>query len=410
MLHRTKYRRTLIVGAALAAGLAVLAACDAEGDTGDAHHRTVTIGVDAPLTGPLAQTGKGIVNSVELAIQQANKTQQVPGVTFAIKALDDRAMPGQGKSNAERLVRQPDVIGVVGPLNSRVALSMQKTLDRADLTLVSPGNTSPALTLGPDWLSGRAERPYASYFRTVTTDASQGPFAAQFVYKQLDKRRVFVLDDAEAYGVGLAATFTTEFTRLGGTVGGRGTFQVGDRNFTNLAAAIANSGAEIVFCGGAHPECGRISSQVKAAGGDIPLVGGDAMYEPAYIDVADGRAEGDFATSVGAPVHMVQSARAFVTNYKIAEYATPPGTYGGYAYDSAWAIIEAVKSVVARNGSTLPDRARSAVSEAMQSVSFSGVTGEVSFDQYGDATGQQLTVYAVRNGEWVTLSTGIYLN
>ncbi|MFD9545397.1 branched-chain amino acid ABC transporter substrate-binding protein [Streptomyces sp. NPDC060022] len=410
MIHRLTYRKTLIVGTALAAGLAVLAGCDAEGDPGDTRRRMVTIGVDAPLTGPLAQTGMGMVNSVELAIQQANKTQEVPGVTFAIKALDDRAMPDQGKINAERFVSQPDVIGIVGPLNSRVALPMQKTLDRADLTLVSPGNTNPALTLGPDWLSGRAERPYTSYFRTVTTDASQGPFAAEFVYKQLDKRRVFVLDDAEAYGLGLAATFKAEFTRLGGKVAGKASFNVGDRNFTALASQIANSGAEIVFCGGAHPECGRISSQVKAVGGDIPLVGGDAMYEPAYIEVADGRAEGDFATSVGAPVDMVHSARAFVTNYKIAEYSTPPGTYGGYAYDSAWAIIQAVKSAVTHNGGTLPADARSAVSAAMPGVTFSGVTGEVSFDQYGDATDQQLTVYAVRNGEWVTLSTGIYLD
>ncbi|WP_327249951.1 branched-chain amino acid ABC transporter substrate-binding protein [Streptomyces sp. NBC_01320] len=412
MLHRKKYRKALAGSAALTVGLAVLGACGADAGTNDGsvRLRTVTIGVSAPLTGPLADPGKGIVNSVQLAAQQANEKQVVPGITFKIKALDDRAMADRGKVNARLFVRQPDVIGVVGPQSSRVALTMQQTMDQADLTLVSPANTNPALTLGPDWLSGRTARPYQSYFRTVTTDASQGPFAAQFVYRELGKQRVFMIDDDEPYGVGLAATFKAEFTRLGGTVAGKSSISVGDQEFTTLAARIANSGAEFVFCGGAYPECGRISRQVKAVSAAIPVVGGDAVYEPTYMDLAGDQAEGDVAISVGAPADMVHSARAFVTNYKIAGYSTPPGPYGGYAYDSAWAIVEAVKSVVADNGSTLPAHARAAVSAAMSEVTFAGMTGPVSFDQYGDATDKQLTVYVVRKGKWATLSTGIYVS
>ncbi|MFJ2095314.1 branched-chain amino acid ABC transporter substrate-binding protein [Streptomyces sp. NPDC087901] len=411
MLYRKKTRKALAVSAALTVGLASLGACGTGADdVGDIRLRTVTIGVDAPLAGPLAESGKGIVNSVHLAAQQANKNQTVPGVTFKIKALDDRAMSKLGKVNASRFVRQPDVIGVVGPLNSRVALTMQRVMDQADLTLVSPGSTNPVLTLGSDWLTGHTARPYKSYFRTVTTDAAQGPFAAQFVYKELDKQRVFIIDDEEAYGLGLAATFESEFTRLGGTVAGKSSISVGDRNFTTLAGQVASSGAEFVFCGGAYPECGRVSRQVKAVSGAIPVVGGDAMYEPTYMDVAGDQAEGDVATSVGAPVEIVHSARSFVTNYKIAGFSTPPGTYGGYAYDSAWAIIEAVKTVAAHNGNTLPAQPRAAVAAAMADVTFSGVTGPVSFDKYGDATDKQLTVYVVRNGEWTTQRTGIYVN
>jgi branched-chain amino acid transport system substrate-binding protein len=411
VLHRKKYRKALAVGAALTAGLAVLGACGADADdAGAVRTRTVTIGVDAPLTGPLAESGKGIVNSVRLAAEQANRNKVVPGVTFKINPLDDRATADRGKANATQFVRRPDVIGVVGPLNSRVALTMQRIMDQAGLTLVSPANTNPALTLGSDWLSGRMVRPYKSYFRTVATDASQGPFAAQFAYTELKKRRVFVVDDNEAYGVGLAATFAAEFTRLGGAVMGESTVSVGDRDFTTLAARIAGSGAELVFCGGAYPECGRISRQVKAVGGAIPVVGGDAIYEPAYAELAGDRAEGDVATSVGAPVEMVHPAQGFVTNYKIAGYSTPPGAYGSYAYDSAWAIIEAARTAAADHGNALPANARAAISAAMPEVTFSGVTGPVSFDQYGDASNKQLTVYVVRNGKWTTRSTGIYVD
>ncbi|MEU9853053.1 branched-chain amino acid ABC transporter substrate-binding protein, partial [Streptomyces sp. NPDC047974] len=71
---------------------------------------------------------------------------------------------------------------------------------------------------------------------------------------------------------------------------------------------------------------------------------------------------------------------------------------GGYSYDSTWALIEAVKKVVDGNGGKLPEDARAKVVEAVQGVSFDGVTGKVAFDEFGDTTNKQLTVYQVKNG------------
>ncbi len=102
------------------------------------------------------------------------------------------------------------------------------------------------------------------------------------------------------------------------------------------------------------------------------------------------------------------SAKEFVANYKAEGYKEAYEAYGGYSYDSAWAIIEAVKKVVDDNDGKLPDDARAKVAEAMQNVSFDGVTGKVSFDEYGDATNKQLTVYEVENGTWAPVKSGTY--
>ncbi len=102
------------------------------------------------------------------------------------------------------------------------------------------------------------------------------------------------------------------------------------------------------------------------------------------------------------------SAKEFVANYKAAGYKEAYEAYGGYSYDSAWAIIEAVKAVVEANDGKLPDDARAKVVDAMQDVSFDGVTGKVSFDEFGDATNKQLTVYAVENGAWKAVKSGTY--
>jgi branched-chain amino acid transport system substrate-binding protein len=377
-------RSLLIVTTLAVTGALSLTACGSRAKSGDnsSASSTVTIGVDAPLTGSLSALGLGIQNSVDLAIKTANSTKEVPGITFKIKALDDKKSPQEGQQNATALVGDSSVLGVVGPLNSSVARSMQKVFNDANLVEVSPANTGVDLTQGPDWQKGTKVRPFQSYFRTATTDAIQGPFAAQYAYSTLGKKKVYLVDNQLAYGVGLVATFKDEFTKLGGTVVGQDHVADGTSDFSTTVGKIKASGADVVFFGGEYPVTAPLTKQLKAAGDKIPLIGGDGMYDPTYIK--------------------------FIAAYKAGGYSDPYAAYGGYSYDSAWAIIEAVKAVAAANGGKLPSSARKSVEDAMSKVSFSGVTGTVSFDQYGDATNKQLTVYGVKGGVWTAIKSGSF--
>ncbi|MFE2039605.1 branched-chain amino acid ABC transporter substrate-binding protein [Streptomyces sp. NPDC059477] len=406
-----RQRSLIAMTAVLAAGALTLTACGSrdEGSSSDSgsDSTTVVIGVDAPLTGDLSALGLGIKNSVDLAIKTANKDNYVDGVTFEIEALDDQAQPSSGQQNATKLVADKEVLGVVGPLNSSVAESMQKVFDDADLVEVSPANTNPALTQGADWQTSKV-RTYKSYFRTATTDAIQGPFAAQYLFNDAGKKKVFVIDDKKTYGAGLAATFSAEFEKLGGDIVGTEHIDPETKDFSAVATKVKSSGADVVYYGGEYPQAGPLSKQIKAAGAKIPLVGGDGIYSADFIKLAGTDGAGDFATSVGAPVEELPSATEFVANYKAEGYKEAYEAYGGYSYDSAWAIIEAVKKVVDDNDGTLPDDARAQVTAAMQNVSFDGVTGKVSFDEFGDATNKQLTVYSVKDGAWSAVKSGTY--
>ncbi|MET8112347.1 branched-chain amino acid ABC transporter substrate-binding protein [Streptomyces prasinus] len=408
-----RQRSLIAVTAALAAGALTLTACGSrdEGGSGGSDSgnggTTVVIGVDAPLTGDLSALGLGIKNSVDLATRIANKEGTVDGVTFKVEALDDQGQPSVGQQNATKLVANDEVLGVVGPLNSSVGESMQKVFDAAQLVEVSPANTNPSLTQGVDWQTKQV-RPYKSYFRTATTDAIQGPFAAEYLYNDSKKRKVFVIDDKKTYGAGLAATFTEAFKKLGGDVVGTEHINPDTKDFNAVAAKVKKSGADVVYYGGEYPQAGPLSKQIKAAGAKIPLVGGDGIYSGDFIKLAGSTGTGDLATSVGAPVEDLPSAKEFVANYKAEGYKEAYEAYGGYSYDSAWAIIEAVKKVVEDNDGKLPDDARAKVTAAMQNVSFDGVTGKVSFDEFGDATNKQLTVYAVENGDWKAVDSGTY--
>ncbi|WP_327252182.1 branched-chain amino acid ABC transporter substrate-binding protein [Streptomyces sp. NBC_01244] len=404
-----RQRSLIAVTAALAAGALTLTACGSRGEkTNDAGSgdTTVVIGVDAPLTGDLSALGLGIKNSADLAAKQANEKKYVKGVTFKIQALDDQAQASSGQQNATKLVADKDVLGVVGPLNSSVSESMQKVFDDAKLAQISPANTSPSLSQGPKWASGEKVRTYKSYFRTATTDAIQGPFAAQYLFNKAGKKKVFLIDDKKTYGAGLAGTFKGEFTKLGGQVVGEGHIDPESKDFSAIVTEVKSSGADVVYYGGEYPAAGPLSKQIKASGTKIPLVGGDGIYDKKYVELAGAESAGDLATSVGAPVESLPSAKDFVANYTKAGYKEPFAAYGGYSYDSAWAIIEAVKATVDANNGKLPADARAKVLAAVQGVSFDGVTGKVSFDEFGDATNKQLTVYKVEGTEWKSVESG----
>lgn len=97
-----------------------------------------------PLTGDLSALGLGIKNSADLAVKTANKDKTVPGVKFELQPLDDQAQPSVGQQNATKFIDNKGVLGVVGPLNSGVSQSMQKPLNDASLTQISPPTRAPS--------------------------------------------------------------------------------------------------------------------------------------------------------------------------------------------------------------------------------------------------------------------------
>ncbi|MET4643458.1 branched-chain amino acid transport system substrate-binding protein [Streptomyces atratus] len=405
-----RHRSLLILTTVLTTGALTLTACgsrdDSKNSSGGGDTQTVVIGLDAPLTGDLSALGLGIKNSADLAVKTANKDKTVPGVKFELQPLDDQAQPSVGQQNATKFIDNKGVLGVVGPLNSGVSQSMQKPLNDASLTQISPANTGTELTQGNNWKTGDKQRPFKTYFRTATTDQIQGAFAAKYLYNDAKVKNVYLIDDQKPYGAGLAASFKATFTELGGKIVGADHVNPDDRDFNAVVTKVKKSGAKAVYYGGEYPAGAPLSQQLKDSV-QIPLMGGDGMYSADFIKL-NKKAQGDIATSVGKPVEELDSAKKFIADYKTAGYKDAYEAYGGSTYDATWAIIEAVKAVVADNKGKLPDDARAKVLAAMSKVQFDGVTGPVSFDEYGDTTNTMMTAYQVDGGKWVSKLSEAY--
>lgn len=392
--------------AALLSASLLLAGCGSRTEAGAPPQggnqtKVAKIGVVAPLSGKLSALGLGIRNSVDLAIRQANDSNAIPGWKLELAAEDDQASPDVGKNAATKLSSDDQVVGVVGALNSSVSQSVIPVLQSATIVQVSPANTGPSLTMGADFASA-PKRPYNNFFRTCTTDLVQGKVAAQYL---LDSgiKKIATIHDKKIYGQGLVGSVTENFKAGGGTIVAAETINPDDNDFTSVITKVKGANPQAVFYGGEYPEAGPLSKQMKGAGLSVPLMGGDGIFDPSFVDLAGTAANNDLATSVGEPADTSKSAQQFIADYKAAGFKEPYAAYGAQSYDAAKSIIEALKKSLASASDA--KSARQATIDAMASVSFTGATGPVSFDQYGDTKSKVITVYKVTDGKWVTVKT-----
>lgn len=397
-------RSVVAVGTSIVVASLALAGCGSRdggnsSSSGGSSDKVATIGVIAPLSGDLSPLGLGIQHSVELAVKEANDKKTIPGWTLKVNAVDDEAKPDVGKNAATKLVADDTLVGVVGDLNSSVSLQTQPVFAQANVVQISPANTNPALTK-----SDSGQRLFKTYFRTCTTDAIQGPFAARYLLGEGIKK-VATVNDKKAYGAGLVKAFEEEFKKGGGTITTSQTINADDtsKDYTSVVTAVKATSPEAVYYGGEYPQAGPLSQQMKTAGLKVALMGGDGIYDPKYIELAGAGSAGDLATSVGAPTDSTDTGKTFLSNYEKAGYKDPAGAYGGYSYDAANAIIEALKKSLASASDA--KSARQATVDAVGNVSFDGVTGKVAFDEFGDSTSKILTVYKVDGGKWVAAKT-----
>lgn len=357
---------------------------------------TVTIGVGAPLTDGAVALGKGMVRGASLAVKQANESQELKdlGLTIEVVEGDDKGDPTTGGNVATQFTSNPDLLGVMGHLNSGVTRVAVKIYNQADVLQVSPANTAVDLT----------EMGMANYFRVCTIDSVQGPAAADYAYDVAGAKVAYVVDDSTVYGEGLAAAWAGEFEAKGGTVVQVEKTGDKDTDFKALVSKIKAANVDIVYYGGIYNSGALLSKQLKEGGVNVPMMSGDGCYDPEYIKLAGAaNAEGDFCTSIGYPVDKLPKAQDFKDAYA-AEYPDDPiAAYDAYSYDAAQVIIKAIVKVAKDLGTDklTTSEGKKAILAAAAESDFEGVTGNVSFDEKGDTTNKVVSVYVVKNGEWV---------
>ncbi len=373
--------------------------------------QTIKIGIDLPVSGADASIGIPTQNGAVLAIEEANKNGFAGGkYKLEASTLDDAVQgkhdPAQGAQNVKTFIADSAVLAMIGPFNSNVAKSEIPLTNDAGLVQIAPSTTNDGLTIGDDAKKLRTAHPDVNaFFRVCTRDSKQGATLAQIAAQRLGYKRVFIVDDNETYGKGLADVFEASFKQLGGTVLGHEHTTANQQDFKALLTKAASLKPDVVFYGGTTSTGGGLVRKQMADAGmaKTPYLGGDGISDDEFEKVAGDAANGAYMTTAAPDASKLPSAKAFVQAYK-ARFNGDVGPYSANAYAAAKIEIAAIEKAISDDGGKMPTRA-DVLKNVAATKNFDSPIGKIGFDANGDTTAPILTLFEVQGGKRVTVAT-----
>lgn len=372
----------------LVSSCVVLAACDkpAQNDSAPVAATdtvVVKIGSATPMTGANAVLGSDTDNGVRLAVEEANQegiSLDGKSVTFEVVTGDDQADPKMATSVAQRMV-DAKVAGVIGHLTSGAAIPASTIYNQAGIPVISGSVTSPKYT----------QQGYNNVFRLVSDDNQQGVALADFAVKTLQFKKIAIVDDATAYGQGLADAFERSVIAAGGTVVKREYTNDKTNDFKAVLTSVEAQKPEVVFFGGMFSQGGAFAKQMKALGMNAKYMSADGSYSPEFIKLAGDAAEGAYASSTGAPKELLPEFASFQASFK-AKFNKEVDSFAPYTYDATRVMIAAMKAANSADPEKyLPELAK---------IQYKGVIGDIAFEPTGDIKNGTITLYQVKSGKW----------
>jgi branched-chain amino acid transport system substrate-binding protein len=359
------------------------------------------IASDFPLQGANRSLTTEMADAIEYMLEQQD--WKAGDTVLGYQSCDDStAQAGSWdsakcSSNGRAYANNASVIGVIGTFNSGCAKLVIPIANRESLAMVSPANTYPGLTEGgPGTEAGEPDNYYPSgtrnYARVVWNDQFQGAANAQYA-KELGLKKIFILNDGETYGLGIATLFSDYAKKLGIQILGNQKWDKKASSYESLASRISSSGADAVFLGGiVCNNGGKLIKDIKAGAPNVQLLGPDGWTPiSATIEGAGAAANNMYITQPGVPVEQLKGAgKEFVDGFTEAE-GKAPNPYTAYAAQATQVLLAAIEK-----GGT--DRA--AVSSALFETDVTdGIIGSFQIDENGDTTLGLVSVYQVKNGE-----------
>ncbi len=377
-------RSKLLKLAIIAAAVASLVACEKKheekSESGEAAVAAsgdiVKIGHAGPLTGGIAHLGKDNENGARLAIEEINASGLEIGgkkITLELIAEDDAGDPKTGTAVAQKLV-DAKVVGVVGHLNSGVSIPASSIYNKAGIVQISPSSTNPEYTA----------QGFKSTYRVVATDAQQGPALANYATKIIQGKIIAVIDDATAYGKGLADEFEKTAKANGATVLPREATNDKATDFKSILTKLKGKNPDVIMFGGMDATGGPLAKQAAELGLKAKIVGGDGICTDKLAELAGDSVSNVVCSEAGLAISKMEQGAAFAEKFK-KRFGADIQIYAPFTYDSVFVIVDAMK----RANSTDPAK----ILEKMPETNLKGTIGNIAFDAKGDMKEAMITLY-----------------
>lgn len=356
---------------------------------------TVILASDFPLQGSSRAQTEQIVAAIELELE--GRGYMAGEIAIGFQSCDDSTAQagkwdsGKCSENANAYAANDAVIAVIGTFNSGCAAIEIPVLNQAPnggIALVSPANTFICLTTsGPACDTTEPDKYYPSgarnFLRVVAHDAYQGAALAEFAKNSLGTTKVYILNDKEAYGLGVATNFKGAAEFVGIEVVGFEAWDPKAASYEALFNKVKASGADAVMLGGLIDENGAqvIKDKVKVLGpndGAVKLLLPDGFTTQSTIDESGGAAAGAYLSVSGVPIdQFTGSAAEFAKKLqaKVGEGVAldPYAIYGGQA-------VQVVLDAIAASDGTRAD----VLAKLFATQVTGGLLGDFTFNENGD--------------------------
>jgi branched-chain amino acid transport system substrate-binding protein len=336
----------------------------------------VKIGHAAPLTGTQAHLGKDNENGARLALEEISAqglTIDGHSIHLELDSQDDAADPRTGEEVAQKLV-DDHVVAVIGHMNSGVSIPASKIYSDAGVAEISPSTTNPAYT----------QQGFKTTFRVVATDALQGPVLAGYALKTLHAKKIVVVDDASAYGRGLADEFVKAAQAGGVKIADREATTEKARNYKAILTKIKRIQPDVVMYGGMDVTGGPFAKEAAAAGIRAKILAGDGVCSGQIAQLAGDAVQNIVCSEAGPALTKLDKGPDFEKKYQ-ARFGEPVQNYAPYTYDAMYLIVDAMKRA---NSIEAPK-----VLAAIATTDYNGLTGHIAFDDKGDLKAGTITLY-----------------
>lgn len=354
---------------------------------------TIKIGVFEPSSGDNGAGGKQEVLGIQFANSQVN-TVEIGGKTYKIELqiVDNESSTDKAPSAAQTLVSGGCNL-VLGSYGSGVSIAASDVFGKAGIPVVGISCTNPQVTLGNE-----------HYFRICYLDPFQGTVLANYAVDQYNAKTAYILTKlGDDYSVGLGNYFKEAFEGLGGTVVEE-TFPPDNSDFTAYLTNAAKANADVIFAPTSTEAASLIIEQAHAQGVTMPLLAGDTWDSSVILDAAEG-SELTVAVSTFFDEGDESAAGSkFVKDFKAWLNANPDkktnnggndivAAVSALGYDAYMMAIEAIKEA----GSV----ESSALLKSLPRTTYTGVTGEIKFDDNGDAIRNVAFIKSVNTADGV---------
>jgi branched-chain amino acid transport system substrate-binding protein len=400
---------SLVVLGAVTALIAIGCGGGGSGGSGGGGGPTAKIVSDLPRQGANRAQTTTMVNAINLAIDERNG--KAGDIKIEHESLDDAtAQAGQWDAakcaeNAQSAAQDDQIIGWIGPFNSGCAAVEIPILNEAGLAMISPANTYTGLTKPtpdksePDKYYPTGERNYA---RVIVTDVQQGQAGATFMADE-GVKTVYILDDKETYGKGVADEFQQAAQDLGIEVLGREGIDGSAPNYRSLMNKIAAADPDAIYFGGIIENNAAQLVKDKIGAGmsnqEVTFVGPDGIFVDTLITQGGNSVEGIYTSFGGIPPEKLGSAgQDFIDKYE-QNYDDAVQPYTAYAYEAANVMLDAIERASKDAGGDVPDR-KAVIEQVFATQDYQGVLGTWSFDNDGDTSLTKLSIQEIEDGEF----------